>query len=74
MGGKCLAEVIFYVRKENRGNIRLIREYFKNIEKIAKQNNCTSVKIGSNIGYNDDGFIKLLKRFGYTDDTMVKYI
>jgi hypothetical protein len=73
-GNKSLTEIIFYIRPENRGNIRLVKKYIDKIESIAKENNCVSVKIGANIGYNDAGFIKLLRHFGYLDDTLVKYI
>jgi hypothetical protein len=73
-GGKSLAEIMFYIRPENRGNIRLVKKYIDTIETTAKENNCVSVKIGANVGYNDAGFIKLLRHFGYLDDTLVKYI
>jgi hypothetical protein len=73
-GSKCLAEIIFYIRKESRGDLKLVKKYINKIEDIARENNCLSVKIGGNIGYNDDSFIKLLKRWGYGDDTVAKYL
>jgi hypothetical protein len=44
------------------------------IEAIAKKEHCGSVKIGGNIGYKDQSFLTLLKRFGYVDDTVAKYL
>lgn len=74
LGGKCLAELMFYIRKEKRGDIRLVKRYLDAAERIAVDNFCRCVKIGSNIGYNDQGLIKLLKRYGYEDDTVAKYL
>ena len=73
-GGKCLAELMFYIRPENRGSVRHVLKYLKQAERIALDKKCSCVKIGSNIGYNDSKFINLLKRFGYVDDTVAKYI
>ena len=72
LGGKCMSEVVFYIKKEHRGG-RKAYEYIKKAESIALDNNCKSVKIGSNIGFKDESVIKLLKRLGYVDDTVSKY-
>ena len=74
LGGKCLSEIIFYIRPEKRGSIRLVCKYLKIVEDIAFDKNCSCVKIGSNIGYKDSKFINFLKRYGYVDDTVAKYI
>jgi len=74
LGHKCLSELMFYIRPEDRGNIKLVRKYIHRAETIAKDRNCKHIKIGANIGYNDAGFIALLKRFGYVDDTLSKAI
>ena len=74
LGGKCLAELMFYIRPENRGNMKLVLKYLKNAESIALDKKCSCVKIGSNVGYKDSAFIELLKRLGYIDDTVAKYI
>lgn len=74
LGGRCLSEIIFYIRKEKRGNIRLVKRYITMIEELAKRNHCNSVKIGANTGYNDQGFLMLLKRWGYVEDTVCKYL
>ena len=73
-GGRSLLELMFYIRKGNRGSIRLVIEYIKMAEQIAFDTNCDSVKIGSNSGYNDAAFLKLLKRLDYVDDTLSKRI
>jgi hypothetical protein len=74
LGGRALSEVVFYIRKEERGNLRLFKRYLSMIEAIAKKEHCGSVKIGGNIGYKDQSFLTLLKRFGYVDDTVAKYL
>jgi len=74
LGGKCLSELMFYIRPEHRGRIRLVRKYLKIAEGIASDKNCATIKIGANIGYKDSKFINLLKRFGYVDDTVAKPI
>ena len=74
-GGQCLNELMFYIRKECRGNPRLLKRYLDIVEEIARDKNCSCVKIGSNIEYRDITFLELLKnRFGYVDDTVAKYI
>jgi len=74
LGGKSLAEIVFYIKPEFRGNLKLVLEYIKTVEEMAVIHDCVSVKIGGNIGYKDKSFIKLLKRHGYIDDTVVKYL
>lgn len=74
LGGRTLSEVVFYIRKEERGDLRLFKKYLKTIEDIARRENCISVKIGGNIGYKDQTFLLLLRRCGYVDDTLAKYL
>lgn len=74
LGGKCLSELMFYIRPEHRGDIRLVNKYIRDIERIAKDKNCKCVKVGANIGFKDQAFIKLLERKGYVVDTVAKYI
>lgn len=71
-GGKCLAELIFYIKPQYRGDIKLVKRYIQRAESIARDKYCICVKIGSNIEYKDKSFIKLLKRWGYVDDTVSK--
>lgn len=73
-GGRCLSEIIFYIRKEDRGSLSLVKKYLKTVEDIARREHCNSIKIGANTGYNDESFLRLLKIFGYVDDTVCKYI
>lgn len=73
-GGHALVEMLFYIRKEFRGSIKLVKSYIHEAERIAKEKNCNSIKIGSNIGHRDLTFIKLLDRWGYKPDTMSKGI
>ena len=73
-GGKVLSEVMFYILPENRGSLKLVKQYLNKAEQIAKDQGCRSVNIGSNIEFKDSSFIKLLKRMGYEDDTVAKYI
>ncbi|MFY9591750.1 MAG: hypothetical protein WAP54_07185, partial [Bacteroidales bacterium] len=61
-------------KPEYRGNIRLFKELVQHLEDIAKENNCSCVKIASNIGYNDDSVLKILQRWGYKVDTVTKRI
>ena len=73
-GNDIFSEVLFIIRKENRGSLKLVKQYINKAEELARENNCLSIKIGGNIGYKDDGFIKLLKRWGYVDDTVSKKV
>jgi len=73
-GGKTLAEVIFYIKPDYRGSLRLVKKYITLAEQKARDNGCDSIKIGGNIGFKDDSFLRLLKRWGYCDDTVSKQI
>ncbi len=73
-GGVIFAEMLFYIRKENRGSIKLVKKYIDEAERLAKEKNCNSIKIGSNIGHKDEIFIKMLQRWGYHTDTVSKGI
>lgn len=71
-GGKALSELMFYIKPEYRGNIKLVKRFIAEAEKLALDNQCNCVKIGANIGYKDSSFIKMLRRWGYEDDTVSK--
>jgi len=71
-GGKCLSEIIFYIRPEHRGAVKLVKKYINKAEQIALENGCNCVKIGANIGFKDSSLIKLLRRWGYEYDTVSK--
>lgn len=73
-GRSIIAEVLFYIRPEYRGSIKLFKKYLDEIEKIAIEKKCVSVKIGANMGYKDPHFIKVLQRFGYQVDAVTKDI
>lgn len=73
-GGLSCVEIMFYIRPEHRGNLRLVKRYILRLERIAMDNSCNCVKIGANIEYKDESLIKLLKRWGYVDDTVSKYL
>ena len=73
-GNDCVSELFMYVRKEFRGDIRLFKKLVKVMEDAGKENNCVSVKIGSNIGYNDDSVLRILQRWGYKTDVVIKEI
>lgn len=73
-GNDCVSELFMYVRKEFRGDIRLFKKLVQVMEDAAKENNCVSVKIGSNIGYNDDSVLRILQRWGYKTDVVIKEI
>ena len=74
LGSKSLSELMFYIRPHHRGDLRLVKRYIKRVEQIALDNCCKCVKIGANIKYKDQSFIKLLKRWGYQDDTVSKHV
>lgn len=73
-GGKCMAEVMFYILPEYRGDLRLVKKYITTAEQVAREKSCKSIRIGANIGYNDASLLRLLKRWGYGDDTVSKYL
>ena len=74
LGGMAVCELFMYIKPEYRGNIRLFKELVQHLEDIAKENNCSCVKIASNIGYNDDSVLKILQRWGYKVDTVTKRV
>lgn len=71
-GTKSLLESLFYIRPEDRGDFWMVRAYIKQVEVIAKANNCKTVRIGANIRYKDQSFMKMLNRFGYLNEVAVK--
>ena len=73
-GGTSVNELFMYIKPEYRGNIRLFKELVTHLEAVAVVENCKSVRIASNIGYNDTLVLKCLNRFGYSTDTVAKYM
>lgn len=73
-GGMTVSELFMYIKAEHRGSIRLFKELVEHLEQVAKENNCKSVRIASNIGYNDKKVLRCLQHFGYDTDVVVKYM
>lgn len=73
-GGLTVNELFMYIKPEYRGSIKLFKELVNHVEQVAKENNCGSVRIASNIGYNDSKVLRVLKLFGYETDVVVKYL
>ncbi|GBR72819.1 hypothetical protein NO1_0283 [Candidatus Termititenax aidoneus] len=71
--GKIIfSEMLVYIKPEYRGDIRLLRKYIDTAESIARDTGCDSLNIGANIGYKDQTWLKILKRWGYQDRSLVK--
>lgn len=73
-GGMTMNELFMYIKPEYRGSIRLFKDLIQHIEQAAKDYNCGSVRIASNIGYDDSKVLRVLKLFGYETDVVVKYL
>lgn len=73
-GGLCVSELFMYIKPEYRGSIKLFKKLIEHLEQKAKETNCSSVRIASNIGYDDQKVLRVLKLFGYETDVVVKYI
>lgn len=73
-GGMTVSELFMYIKPEYRGSIKLFKELVEHVEQVAKENNCGSVRIASNIGYADQKVLRVLKHFGYETDVVVKYM
>lgn len=73
-GNLMLGEMLFYIRKEHRGSLKLFKRYLDEAERIAVEKKCVSVKIGANMGYKDQKFIRVLQMFGYEVDAVTKEI
>lgn len=73
-GGFTVSELFMYIKPEYRGSIKLFKELIDHVEQVAKENNCGSVRIASNIGYADQKVLRVLKHFGYETDVVVKYM
>ena len=73
-GGMTMQELFMYIKPEYRGSIKLFKDLILHIEQAAKDNNCNSVRIASNIGYDDTKVLRVLKLFGYQTDVVVKKI
>lgn len=72
-GKKEFIEVMFYIKQEKRNLINLNR-MLAFLESIAKKENCDIIKIGGNSEYNDEAFLKYLKRKGYSIDVVKKEV
>lgn len=73
-GGMTVNEIFMYIKPEYRGSIKLFKELVNHIEQVAKETGCKSVRIASNIGYDDSKVLRALKLFGYDTDVVVKYL
>lgn len=73
-GGMCVNELFMYIKPESRGSIKLFKELVNHLEQVAKESQCSSVRIASNIGYDDQKVLRVLKLFGYETDVVVKYM
>lgn len=73
-GGLTVSELFMYIKPEFRGSIKLFKELVNHVEEVAKEKGCASVRIASNIGYDDDKVLRVLKLFGYKTDMVVKYL
>ena len=73
-GGLSVNELFMYIKPEHRGSIKLFKELVNHVEQVAKENGCGSVRIASNIGYDDQKVLRVLKLFGYETDVVVKYM
>ena len=73
-GGLCVNELFMYIKPEYRGSIKLFKQLVNHLEQVAKEHNCGSVRIASNIGYADQKVLRVLKLFGYETDVVVKYM
>lgn len=73
-GGMTVNELFMYIKPEYRGSIKLFKKLVNHVEQVAKDNNCGSVRIASNIGYNDAKVLRVLQLFGYSTDVVVKYL
>ncbi len=73
-GGLCVNELFMYIKPEYRGSIKLFKKLVNYLEQIAKEHNCSAVRIASNIGYADQKVLRVLKLFGYETDVVVKYM
>ena len=73
-GGLTVNELFMYIKPEHRGSIKLFKELVNHVEQVAKEKGCASVRIASNIGYDDQKVLRVLKLFGYETDVVVKYL
>ena len=73
-GGLSLNEVFMYIKPEYRGNIRLFKQLIDYVETYARVHNIPSVRLASNIGYDDDKVLRVLQHWGYKTDAVVKYM
>lgn len=73
-GGMCVNELFMYIKPQFRGSIKLFKELVNHVEQVAKDTGCKSVRIASNIGYNDAKVLRVLQLFGYSTDVVVKYM
>lgn len=73
-GGLTVNELFMYIKPKWRGNIRLFKELINHIEQFARSNKIPSVRLASNIGYDDEHVLRVLQHFGYRTDVVVKEV
>ena len=71
LGKKEFLELFFYLKPQYR-NLKTLNNLLKFFEDLAKD--CDIIKIGANILFKDDKFIKFLERKGYKHDTLYKQL
>lgn len=71
-GEVSLSELLIYIPKEKRGDIKLLNKIRDWFEETAKERGCSVIKIGANFKFKDKSFSKLLDRWGYIPDTYRK--
>lgn len=70
-GKKEFLELFFYLKPQYR-NLKTLNNLLNFFEDLAKD--CDIIKIGANILFKDDKFIKFLERKGYKHDTLYKQL
>lgn len=73
-GGLSVNELFMYIKPEYRGSVKLFKKLVNHLEEVANETGCASVRIASNIGYDDQKVLRVLKLFGYETDVVVKYM
>lgn len=73
-GNLSVNELFMYIKPEHRGSIKLFKELIDHLEAYAIVCGAKSVRVASNIGYNDQVVLKVLQRWGYLTDVVVKQV
>lgn len=74
LGNGSIDELFMYIKPEYRGSIKLFKELVCHLETVARENKCTSVRIGANLKYKDQKILKTLNLLGYKSDVVVKHL